>query len=104
MDNNNNKQFFWQVKDFLGKKQEPKVNSKSSNLIGTVKDVMAFGANANRPNIHEARNGIVNSSQNTKHAVSNVLNSHDQKMQAEKPSCKAYSNNITSNLFNLNKK
>jgi hypothetical protein len=79
MDNNNNKQLFWQVKDFLGKKQEPKVNSKPSNLINTVKDVMAFGANANRPNIHEARNGIVNSSQNTKHAVSNVLNSHDQK-------------------------
>ena len=104
MDNNNNKQFFWQVKDFLGKKQEPNTNSKPSSLASTVKDVMAFGGNANRPNIHEARHGIVNSSRHTKQSVSNVLNAHDQKMQAEKASCKAYTNNITSNLFNVNKK
>ena len=31
--NNNNKQFFWQIKDFLGKKQEPNTNYKPKNKI-----------------------------------------------------------------------
>ena len=104
MDNNNNKQFFWQVKDFLGKNHQPKTSPKPSSLVTTVKDVMSFNKNTTGPNIYEARDGIINGSRNVKQAVSNVLNVHDQKMQVEKPSCKAYTNNVTSNLFNLFKK
>jgi hypothetical protein len=104
MDNTNNKQFFWHVKDFLGKKHQPNPNPKPSSLVSAVKQVVNFKQNNVGPNIYEARDGIVNSSRQTKAAVSNVLNTFDSAMQKQKSSCKAYSNNITGNLFNLFKK
>ena len=103
MDNNNNKQFFWQVKDFMSKTQ-PAPKPKQNSLLNNVKNVMNSTANTSKPNIYEAKHGIVNSSRETKQAVSNVLNTVKNSMDKQAPSCKAYTNNIISNPFNLFKR
>ena len=104
MDNNNNKQFFWQVKDFLTRSNEPNFVKKPPSLVSSVKEVVNFNKNKFGPNIYEARSSIVQSSGQTKAAVSNVLNTFNSKIEKQKAENKAYSNNFTSNLFNLFKK
>lgn len=103
MDNKNNRQFYWQVKDFLTKK--PDVQPKPQNtLVNTVKSVINNNMNRASANIDQARQGIANSSGATKNAVSNILNMHDANMQREKSPHKGYTNNVTSNIFNIFKK
>lgn len=104
MDNNNNKQFYWKVKDFLQKKPDVAPPQKPNSLLGAVNKVMNSSANIRTPNIYEAKDGIVSSSRQAKQAASNVLNTFNNAMEKQKASCKGYSNNITSNMFNLFKR
>jgi hypothetical protein len=104
MDNNKNKQFFWQVKDFMTKNNNPAPKPKQNSLLNTVTNVMNSSKNVGTPNIYEARNGIVNGSSQVKNSVSNVLNTVKNSNDKQKASCAGYSNNITSNPFNLFKK
>lgn len=104
MDNTNNKQFLWNVKDFLGKKKTPNVQPQPSSLTKAISKVVNSPSNSIRPNIYEAKAGIVNSSRETKRSVSTVLNVLDQTMAKQKNSCKAYTNNLTANIFNLFKR
>ena len=104
MDNKNNRQFFWQVKDFMSKTPSSTPKPKQNSLVNTVTNVINSSANTTKPNIHEAKYGIVNSSRNTKQAVSNVLDTVKNSMDKQAPSCKAYTKNIISNPFNLFKR
>jgi hypothetical protein len=100
MDNKQNRQFYWEVKDFLQRKQPEQIRQQSS-LYNTVTNIMESRFNKHEPNYYEARQEIVNSSNNTQKAVLDVLNSYSYKMIFEKPSCKGYSGNITTNFFNI---
>lgn len=104
MDNNNNKQFFWEVKDFLGKNHHPKPSPKQPDILSTINEVVNFKTNKQSPNLYEVKDSILNSSSSTKKAVNRVLNSYKQKLNLEQNNCKAYSNNITTNMFNLFKR
>jgi hypothetical protein len=104
MDNTNNKQFFWQVKDFMTKRHEPKVNKQPTSLQKSVMNVMNGSANVKGPNIYEARNGIVNSSRQAKDSVRHVMNIIQTVNEKQQPISKLYSKNIVSNPFNLFKR
>jgi len=99
---NNNRQFFWEVKQFLTKpKLNESVNVKQPSLLDAVKNVISSSSNTSVPPI-SAVDGIVNSGGELKHKTSLLLNSFPNKMEKQNPSSVAYTKNLTSNMFNLN--
>jgi hypothetical protein len=100
MDNKQNKQFYWEVKEFLERKK-PVQKAPQSSLNGVVRNIMESNYNKIGPNYYETKDAIINSSRSTQRAVSDVLNNYSYNMILQNPSCKGYSANITSNIFNI---
>jgi len=100
MDNKQNRQFYWEVKEFLERKQ-PVQKAPQSSLNGVVRNIMESHVNTVEPNYYETKEAIVNSSRNMQQAVSNVLNNYSYKMILQNPLHKGQASNITSNLFNI---
>jgi len=104
MDNNKNKQFFWQVKDFLSKKPTPAPSVPQNGLKSTINSVINSPINKAGPNIYEDKARIVNSSNDVKNSVVNNISSFIDATKKQAPNMKAYTKNITTNPFNNVKK
>lgn len=104
MDNKQDRQFYWEVKDFMSKNSTPAPKAKPNTLVNAVTNVLGSSANTKGPNIYEAKQGIINSSRQTKHAVVNAIAATAEAFNKQKPDSKAYTNNITANPFNLFKR
>ena len=100
MDNNKNKQFYWEVKDFLNRKQ-PIAQTKPSSLKNTINNIMESKFNTSEVNYEESKNSIVNSSTDAKIGAIRLLNSFDYNMHKQKPNSNTSSKNIITNLFNI---
>ena len=97
MDNKQDRQFYWQVKDFLGKKHEPQAAKPPSNLKSTIRQITGMASHVPVP-----INEIVNSSASVKNQVMNVLSSYQNSVNKQKPITDKSSNHITTNIFRLN--
>ena len=95
MDNKQNRQFYWEVKDFLARKQEP-ASKPTSSLRSTITEVTATAKPVPVP-----VNEIVNSSKNTKNDVSRFLSAFESLKTKQMPSDPTRSKNITVNPFNV---
>lgn len=103
MDNKNNRQYFWEVKQFFNKPQLNEAKKPTTNgILDTVKGVLNSNFNVREPNSFAIREGIRNSSSQIKNMTSNLLNQYGSKRSSEMPSNVSQTKNITSNLFNIN--
>lgn len=100
MDNKQDRQFYWQVKDFLQK--TPKVPAKkSSPLKNTIRSVMNSPHNINSQLNEIANKEIINASGNIKNQVADVLSTQQNKINAQKPKSIAHAKTITTNIFKM---
>lgn len=96
MDNKQDRQFYWQVKDFLGKKHEH-VAKPPSSLKSTIREVTSKASPVPAP-----INEIVNSSASIKDQTMKILSSYQNSVNNQKPINDKSSKNITTNIFKLN--
>lgn len=96
MDNKQDRQFFWNVKDFLGKRSDPKPFTNTSPIHDSIKNVMS----QTKP-VPVPVNEIVNSSTDIKNAAMNLLNAFGKSHTKQLPQDKNRAKNITTNIFNL---
>ena len=103
MDNKNNRQYFWEVKQFFNKPQLNEAKKPTTNgILDTVKGVLNSNFNVREPNSFAIREGIRNSSSQIKNMTSDLLNQYGSKRSSEMPNNASQTKNITSNLFNIN--
>lgn len=103
MDNKNNRQYFWEVKQFFNKPQLNEAKKPTINgILDTVKGVLNSNFNVREPNSFAIREGIRNSSSQIKNMTSDLLNQYGSKRSSEMPNNASQTKNITSNLFNVN--
>jgi hypothetical protein len=96
MDNKQNRQFFWNVKDFLSKNNEVKPFVPKSNIKNTINKVVS----ATQP-VPVPVKEIVNSSQDTKNSVTRFLSAFGSAKAKQLPSDPTRAKNITANPFSL---
>ena len=96
MDNKQDRQFFWNVKDFLAKSPQPTPFKPVSAFKDTATKVMT-----STPNVAVPVNEIINSSSKTKTMASDLLNAFNNIHSKEVSSNPAHAKNVTTNLFNL---
>lgn len=95
MDNKQDRQFLWNVKDFLQKKPDAPV-LKSDSLQNTIRQVTS-----NIPNVPVPIKEMVNSSSDLKNKVCNKINSYQSTLNNQKPKSIQSSNHITANPFRI---
>jgi len=100
MDNKQDRQFYWQVKDFLQKTPEVPAK-KSSPLKNTIRSVINSSQNTNLPLNEIANKQIINGSENVKNQVANVLSAQQNKINSQKPKSIAHAKTITTNIFKM---
>lgn len=100
MDNKQDRQFLWNVKDFLVK--TPEVQPKRpSQLKETIKNVMLGSPKINSQLQEVAHKSIINSSSDLKNSTAAMISIHQFDVNNQKPSTTKHSNNITANIFNI---
>lgn len=100
MDNKQDRQFYWQVKDFLQKTPEAPAK-KSSPLKNTIKSVIDSPQNTNSSLNEIANKEIINASGNVKNQVGSVLSSFQNIVNSQKPKSAAHAKTITTNIFKM---
>ena len=96
MDNKQNRQFFWQVKDFLNKTPDP-VKLKSNPIQQVIKEVTS-----NIPHVAPPVNEMINSSMSLKNDVNGKITAYHNALNKQKPSSIKNSPHITTNPFRIN--
>ena len=96
MDNKQNRQFFWNVKDFLTKSHNPAPVAPRSSVRDTINKVVSIA-----PPVPVPVNEIVNSSSDTKNSVTRFLSAFGSAKNKQMPQDKTRAKNITTNPFNL---
>lgn len=96
MDNKQDRQFFWNVKDFLTKSHNPVPNSPKSSVRNTINNVVSIAQPVPVP-----VNEIVNSSSDTKNSVTRFLSAFGSAKAKQMPQDKTRAKNIITNPFNL---
>lgn len=94
MDNKQDRQFFWKVKDFLNGSSNPGQMAPTNSLKDAASKVMAA-------NIQTAVNEVKNTSSDIQNQTNKMLNMYSNSVNKQKASSIRNSNNITANLFNL---
>ena len=94
MDNKQDRQFFWKVKDFLNTSPNPRPMAQTNSLKDAASKVMAA-------NIQTAVNEVKNTSSDIQNQTNKMLNLYSNSVNKQKASSIRNSNNITANLFNL---
>ena len=104
MDNKQNRQFYWEVKDFFAGKalNESRKPVNKPNLLKDIKGVMNVTKPISEMEKRQALLGYSKMSGEVKDKTSNLLNSYSNRMNAEKPFSKGNAANYTTNIFNLN--
>lgn len=101
MDNKQDRQFFWNVKDFLNKKPEAPAK-KMNPLKEVINQVTNSPQNVSKPIYEVTRDSIVNSSAELKNKVTGVLSSFQKTVNGQKPASDKHSQHITANIFRKN--
>jgi hypothetical protein len=104
MDNKQNRQFYWEVKDFFAGKalNESKKSVSKPNILRDIKNVMNSVKPLSETEKREAFRGYSQISNEVKNKTSQMLNAYNEKINVEKPFSKGNAANYTTNLFNLN--
>jgi hypothetical protein len=104
MDNKQNRQFYWEVKDFFAGKalNESKKPVSKPNILRDIKNVMNSSKPLSEMEKREAFKGYAQISKEVQNKTSQMLNAYSEKMQAQKPFSKGNAANYTTNMFNLN--
>jgi len=108
MDNKQNREFYWEVKDFLGKKPQlnESVNKKPDSLKDSIKKMLVQGNVLHQPILPNKQivNELLSLSENTIRNVSNFIEDSEVEVNKGRTDSKAFTSNITENLFSLQKK
>jgi hypothetical protein len=107
MDNKQNREFYWEVKDFLGKKTQlnESVSKKPDSLKDSIKKMLVQENPLHTPisNRDMAKSMQQMSSKTINEAI-RAINSYQKAVDQETPECKAFTRNLTDNPFSLEKK
>jgi len=95
MDNKQDRQFYWKVKDFMQRSPTPKT-PQPNRLQNVIKEVTS-----NMSPVTPPINEIVNSSSNLKNSVQRTINSYQNSLNKQKPISPKVSNNININPFRI---
>jgi hypothetical protein len=95
MDNKQDRQFLWKVKDFLNKSPEVQ-GPKSNSLREAIGQITSLAQPVAVP-----RNEITQSSSGLKDKVNEVLSGYQNVINRQKPNSIKTSNNITANIFKI---
>lgn len=102
MDNKNNRQFFWEVKQFFnGNSLNESKKTPQKGILDTVKGVMGSRSNIDGPNSYAVREAIKHSSSGLKNLTSNLLYNYGSQKIKDQTNSPGNSKNSVSNLFNL---
>jgi|GEM_PF-4244247 len=110
MDNKQDKQFYWEVKDFLNRKpavQQTKV--KTQSLKESIQRVTEMSNNlyTEKPSSVDSNKEIANElscfSNNLMKNVNSLLSLNEEAVSKSTPECKAFTANNVHNMFNLKK-
>jgi hypothetical protein len=108
MDNKQNREFYWEVKDFLGKKPQlnESVNKKPDSLKDSIKKMLVQGNVLHQPILPNKQivNELLSLSENTIRNVANFIEDSEVEVNKGRTDSKAFTSNITENLFSLQKK
>lgn len=96
----NNKQHYWEVKDFLNKKPLNE-GSKKPNLKNSIIEILS-STNSEKNNLTEVNKKIINSSIDAKNKTMHLLDSYTSQIKKQTPNSQGSAKNIVSNLFNVN--
>ena len=99
--NKNNRQQYWEVKDFLTKKPLNESSNKP-NLKKSIVEILSATKPVGQNNLNEINKKIINSSNDVKNKTTNLLNSYTDQIKKQTPNSKGSAKNIVSNLFNVN--
>jgi uncharacterized protein YoxC len=95
MDNKQDRQFYWEVKDFMQKKTNP-VTPAPNKLQNTIKEVTS-----NIPSVSAPVNDMVNSSSQLKNSVNETIQKYQNSLNRQKPQSFKTSANINLNPFRI---
>jgi len=98
---NNNKQFFWEVKQFFNKKPILEQKTQKKDVLKTIKEVVSSNMNSKSVNLNDVRQNIANSSQNIKNTANYLLHNYQSTNAKETPNRIGNAPNKVNNLFNL---
>lgn len=95
MDNKENRQFYWEVKNFVGKKHDPisKQPASKPNLVENVKSVL------NQNSLYRQSN--FNPNLTSLNSVSQAINIINHTNHEGNPNCPAYTKNVHRNAFGI---
>lgn len=102
MDNKNNRQFFWEVKQFFNKPQLNESATPKPDLLNTVKSIMSSDRGIDGGTEFKVREGIINSGRDLKQKTADLLDSYSHKKYTQTPLSSGKGQNRTGNLFNIN--
>ena len=94
MDNKQNRQFYWEVKDFMNKKNTPPAGynqPKKNGVVDSVKSILEH----NKP----FRQKPTATNSNTINTISQVISGIQNEESRFKPECKAFTKNMDTNPF-----
>jgi hypothetical protein len=94
MDNKQNRQFYWEVKDFMNKKNTPPAGynqPKKNGVVDSVKTILEH----NKP----FRQKPTATNSNTINTISQVISGIQNEESRFKPECKAFTKNMDTNPF-----
>ena len=108
MDNKNDRKFYWEVKDFLNKPHQlnESVTKKSDTLKDSIKKMLVQGNLLYQPkqSNEQVVNELLSLSEDTVQNVVNFIGNAEVEVNKGKSDCKAFTSNITENLFSVQKK
>jgi hypothetical protein len=97
----NNKQHYWEVKDFLYKKPLSEDVSKP-NLKNSISEILSKSSSNTFFELNEINKKIINSSNDLQNRSLSLLNHFSKSVEKQTPISKGNAKNIVSNLFNIN--
>jgi hypothetical protein len=95
MDNNKDRKFYWEVKDFMTKKHEPKVSTPSSSLKDSIKNVLEQNNSYVQKTFDKASEAV--------NVGSNFISQNADAQKGYNTNCAAYTKNKNVNDFSVGK-
>jgi len=91
MDKKSDKQFYWEVKDFMSKPKQPSVPKKVPGVVDSVKSIIE----QNKP---YSQNSFINNN-NTINTVRQAISNIEKNKRNGTPECKAFTKNLVDHPF-----
>jgi len=110
MDNKQDKQFYWEVKDFLNRKpSNTEKKAKPESLKESIQKMLVSGNNLHTPKVlteesnKEVANELSYFSESLLKNVNSLLSFNEENIKKNTPECKAFTANNPNNIFNIKK-